>query len=206
MPVPGDLYSYVANHVWTKIERDKALLTDLDIAGLEELIDDVIDMKSEISKTEPKSAERAEMIAEMSIFRELHKSELKRAAPLFWARIVDSKEKRKISKRGVMTISYGSTSYGMTKQVQEDARKHGIALLLSLEPIWASYMGQSIYEDCKVSLQRPTQLLSKFESAGKIAEKEDRFLKWIVPVTKFPVVQHYTEGTTKKIWVKNSSV
>lgn len=75
-------------------------------------------------------------------------------------------------------------------------------MLLSIESSWGSYMGRSIYDDCRVSLQRPTQLLSKFEAAGKVAEQEGRFLKWTVPITNFPVVQHYTEGDTKKIYVQ----
>jgi DNA-directed RNA polymerase len=46
------------------------------------------------------------------------------------------------------------------------------------------------------------QLLSVFESAGKVAEKDGRFLSWNVPVTNFPVVQNYVEGSVKKIWVQ----
>jgi DNA-directed RNA polymerase len=63
-------------------------------------------------------------------------------------------------------------------------------------------MGRSLYEDCKLSLQRPAQLLAKFEQAGKQAEADNRFLKWTLPVTNFPVVQHYTEGAVKKIYVQ----
>ena len=205
LTLPGDLYKYVADHVWLKIDKDIETLSEEDRSVLNALIDDIIAMKSEISNTEPKSVERAEMIAEMSLFRNLHREDIKKAAPLFWSRITDSKEKRKVCKRGTMTLSYGSTSYGMSKQVQEDARKHGIALLLALEPSWATYMGGSIYSDCKLSLKRPAQLLSKFEEAGKKAEHEDRFLKWTLPFTNFPVVQHYTEGTTKKLWIQYGS-
>lgn len=90
----------------------------------------------------------------------------------------------------------------MSKQVQEDARKHGIPLLLSLEAIWASYMGRALYDDCKQSLRRPAQLLRYFEEAGKAAEEVGQFLRWELPVTNFPVVQHYTEGAVKKIYVQ----
>jgi DNA-directed RNA polymerase len=198
--LPGDLYSHVANHVWLKITKDTSAIGDVN--HLEAIIDKIIEMKAIISSTLPKSTERAEMIAEMAIYRDMFKSQIKEAAPLFWNRISDSKEKRKISKRGTMTLAYGSTSYGMSKQVQEDARKHGIPLLLALEASWASYMGRSLYEDCKLSLQRPAQLLAKFEQAGKQAEADNRFLKWTLPVTNFPVVQHYTEGAVKKIYVQ----
>jgi DNA-directed RNA polymerase len=63
-------------------------------------------------------------------------------------------------------------------------------------------MGREIYETCKTSLERPMQLLSIFEKAGKKAEQEDRFLSWNVPLTNFPVVQNYTEGKVKKIYVQ----
>ena len=46
------------------------------------------------------------------------------------------------------------------------------------------------------------RLLSIFENAGKKAEEEGRFLSWTVPVTQFPVVQNYTEGITKRVYVQ----
>jgi DNA-directed RNA polymerase len=71
-----------------------------------------------------------------------------------------------------------------------------------MEHKWGAYLGREIFEDCRVSLERPMRLLSVFEQAGKKAEEEGRFLSWTVPVTKFPVVQNYTEGKVKKIWVQ----
>lgn len=88
------------------------------------------------------------------------------------------------------------------QQVIDDARKHNIAQITAMEQCWGSYLGRKIYDDCRVSLKRPTQLLAKFEAAGKVAEQEGRFLSWTVPVTGFPVVQHYTEGTTHGIYVQ----
>lgn len=71
-----------------------------------------------------------------------------------------------------------------------------------MEHTWGSYIGRLIHEDCKVSLKRPTQLLAKFEAAGKVAEQSGRFLKWRSPFTNFPVVQHYTEGVVRDIHVQ----
>ena len=96
----------------------------------------------------------------------------------------------------------GSTAYGMGSQVRDDARKHGIPLLLAVCAAWSSYMGHLIYNDCKRSLKRPMQLLSRFEQAGKLAEKEERFLTWTTPIVKFPVVQHYVVGVVKKIAIQ----
>lgn len=71
-----------------------------------------------------------------------------------------------------------------------------------MEHKWGSFLGREVYEDCRISLKKPMQLLSVFEEAGKIAESKGEFLKWTVPVTNFPVVQHYVEGTVKKIYVQ----
>jgi len=115
----------------------------------------------------------------------------------------------------------------ITQQQIDDARKHGIEQLFSMEHAWGSYMGREVYDDCRISLKRPMQLLTVFENAGKVKEdfvkahdelveecrKEklyppenlkpnEMFLSWTVPITKFPVVQHYTEGIVKKIWVQ----
>lgn len=100
-----------------------------------------------------------------------------------------------------MTLPYGGTAYGLGQQQIDDARKHGIESLMTMEHRWGSYMGRMVFEDCKESLKRPMQLLSLFEQAGKDAEARGEFLSWHVPITNFPVVQTYVEGVVKKIWV-----
>ena len=71
-----------------------------------------------------------------------------------------------------------------------------------MEHKWGAFLGREVYENCRKSLKRPMQLLSVFESAGKRAESAGEFLSWAVPITNFPVVQNYTEGKVKKIWVQ----
>jgi DNA-directed RNA polymerase len=101
-----------------------------------------------------------------------------------------------------MTIPYGGTAYGLGQQIIDDARKHSIELLLYMEHRWGAYLGREVFSDCKVSLEKPMQLLKVFEDAGKKAEQANKFLSWKVPVTNFPVVQNYTEGNVRKIWVQ----
>jgi hypothetical protein len=60
-----------------------------------------------------------------------------------------------------------------------------------MEHKWGAYMGRLIFEDCAVSLERPMKLLRVFEKAGQNAEERDEFLEWRLPITDFPVVQHY---------------
>ena len=118
-----------------------------------------------------------------------------------------------------MTLPYGGTAYGLGQQQIDDARKHGIDQLVAMEHKWGSYMGRQVYDDCRVSLKRPMQLLSVFEAAGKKKDdnikvyedlvkecekakpklplpkppaEKDMFLSWTVPITNFPVLQNYT--------------
>jgi DNA-directed RNA polymerase len=202
LDLPGDLYKYVADHVWSKIEADVAKLTKKELKDCENFIDTLTDFKNQIAAAPMKSDRRKELIADIIQFKKSHDGLLAKAAPVFWNRITDGKHRRKICKRNIMTLPYGGTAYGLGVQQIEDARKHGIAQLLSMEHAWGSYLGRAIFEDCRVSLKRPMQLLSVFESAGKVAEKDGRFLSWNVPVTNFPVVQNYVEGSVKKIWVQ----
>jgi DNA-directed RNA polymerase len=88
------------------------------------------------------------------------------------------------------------------EQQISDARRHGIDNLLTMEHRWGSYLGRLVFEDCKVSLKRPMQLLSVFEQAGKNAEEIGQFLRWNVPITNFPVIQNYTEGLVKRVYVQ----
>jgi DNA-directed RNA polymerase len=96
----------------------------------------------------------------------------------------------------------GGTPYGLGQQQIDDAKKHGIELLYYMEHKWGAYLGRLIFETCKSALQRPMQLLSIFEQAGKKAEEENRCLSWTVPITNFPVVQYYTEGIVQKTWIQ----
>ena len=202
MELPGDLYKYVGEHVWKFIDIELTDYNDDTKVACNTVLDNLIKLQTRVHATEPKTDERAEVIEELRAFREKHADELAILAPVFWARITDSKQRRKIVKRGVMTIPYGGTKYGLGEQCIDDARKHGIDLLNNMEHRWGAYMGRVIYEDCKTSLLRPMKLLSVFEEAGKKAEIEERFLKWHAPITNFPVVQHYTEGVVKKVWVQ----
>jgi DNA-directed RNA polymerase, mitochondrial len=89
----------------------------------------------------------------------------------------------------------------MGNQVKEDSKKHGIKLLTHVDTRWASFMGRNIYKACGEYINRPMQLLDHFKLAGAAAEAKGEFLAWEVPVTRFPVVQEYTEGIVKKVYI-----
>jgi DNA-directed RNA polymerase len=201
-PLPGDLYKYVADHVWRRIELAVSEMSATDVEDCENLIDNLADFKRQISEAPLKSDRRKELITEIMAFKKSRIDLIAMACPVYWNRIKDGKHRRKIVKRNIMTLPYGGTAYGLGQQQIDDARKHGIEQLFAMEHKWGSYMGREVYEDCRVSLKRPMQLLSVFEAAGKAAETAGQFLSWKVPGTGFPVTQHYTEGTVKKIWVQ----
>jgi DNA-directed RNA polymerase len=202
LDLPGDLYKYVADHVWIKITNDIKKLPTVKVKEYEKLIDNLADIKKQILTAEPKSDRRKVLIEEILTLKKKHKIEIGEASVVFWNRITDNKHRRKISKRNVMTLPYGGSAYGLGQQQIDDARKHGIESLNTMEHTWGAYMGREIYNDCRISLQRPMRLLEVFEEAGKNAELENKFLSWHVPVSNFPVVQHYTEGITKKIYIQ----
>lgn len=200
--LPGDLYKYVADQLWNILAKEMTEKTHHEIKEAETLIDNLIELKKQINAAELRSERKKVLMEELRVFREAHKEKIKAASVVFWSRITDAKQRRKVSKRGTMTLSYGATPYGMGEQVISDAKKHGIELLYYMEHSWGAHMGRLLYATCEKSLERPMRLLHMFEAAGKAAEEENRFLSWTVPVTNFPVVQHYTEGTVKKIYIQ----
>lgn len=202
MEMPGDLYKYVADFVWEHLREQYEAFSKEEIKESESFIDELIRFKKEIYLSEMKSEERKELLLKIKDFRAVNDALIKRSATVYWYRIKDSKQRRKIVKRNVMTLPYGGTAYGLGQQQIDDARKHGIDLLVFMEHKWGSFMGRQVLETCKESLKRPVQLLSVFEQAGRKAEAKGEFLSWTVPVTKFPVVQNYTEGNVKKIYVQ----
>jgi DNA-directed RNA polymerase len=160
------------------------------------------DIKKQIGMAERGSDRRKILVEYLRDFKEQNREIIGLASPIFWNAIKDDKHRRKIVKRNVMTLPYGGTPYGLGEQQIDDARKHGVEALMTLEHKWGSFMGRAVYDTCQKYLKRLMNLLSIFEKAGKRAEAEGRYLSWNTPIVNFPVVQHYEEGTTKKLWVQ----
>lgn len=104
LELPGDLYKYVADHVWEKLEAQKATFTKKEINEAETLIDTMIQLKKDIYTSEFKSEQRKELMERIREFRDKNIEIIPKIAPIFWCRIKDAKEKRKIVKRNVMTL------------------------------------------------------------------------------------------------------
>jgi DNA-directed RNA polymerase len=198
--LPGDLYRLVADFTWTTLKEMVDNYSKDDVIRLNQLIDKIIYLKKEIRDCQSRGDDtKADAFrVELEVCRTENKDSIAIAYPLYFYRITDAKQKRKIVKRNTMTLPYGGSAYGMGSQQKEDARKHGIELLTYMEPVWAYSMGRLVFSECKRYMKLPMQLLALFEKAGEKAEEEGRFLSWTVPVTNFLAVQHYVEGKVIK--------
>lgn len=101
---PGDLYAYVASNVWEEIDKQVAELAPSVIRDTKEAISIVRELKADISAAPQKSELRKEAVETFKIYKEENKELLKKAAVVFWSEITDLKERRKLCKRGTMTL------------------------------------------------------------------------------------------------------
>jgi len=97
--LPGDLYSYVADNVWAVIEKDYNLLTKQEIIDCDNLIDNLIYYKNQINECPLKSDKRKILIAEIIKFKQDNKELIAKASSVFWMRITEKVQRRKIIKR-----------------------------------------------------------------------------------------------------------
>jgi hypothetical protein len=101
---PGDLYKFIADNVWDKIQ---AILDDFDdsiIMKCEIFIDNMIEFKKRIIAAEPNSDIRKEAVESIKKLKNDNKGISEQACAVFWCRIKDAKHKRKIVKRNIMTL------------------------------------------------------------------------------------------------------
>ena len=200
--MPGDLYKHIADFVWKEIEAQVSNLTEEEYSDCVAFIEELDVVKRVINESPHASELHKEKIYELIAIKQSNEALVTLCGLVFWDRIKDAKHRRKVVKRNVMTLPYGGTAYGLGQQQCDDARKHGIEALNTMEKAWGAYMGRLVFENCQLALKRPMQLLSVFENAGKRVDQKLGFLSWDVPKTGFKVVQHYTEGQVKKVYVQ----
>jgi hypothetical protein len=74
------------------------------ILQCEDFIDGLIKLKKKITASEPKSDVRNQLVAQIKAYKQQWSDIGSIAAPVFWNRIKDSKQRRKIVKRNTMTL------------------------------------------------------------------------------------------------------
>ena len=99
LDLPGDLYKYVADHVWHKLGLEVAKLTKEEYKECESVIDDLVRLKQQINNAPMKSDLRKDLIDELKTYRTKNEELIALAAAVFWHKIKDAKHKRKIVKR-----------------------------------------------------------------------------------------------------------
>jgi DNA-directed RNA polymerase len=102
--LPGDLYKYVGDHVWEKINKAAAQMPKQFFKDCEGVIDTITDMKNQIMIAPMKSDRRKTLIEEIVAFKKDKKEIISAASTVFWYRITDAKHRRKVVKRNVMTL------------------------------------------------------------------------------------------------------
>lgn len=102
---PGDLYAYVGDHIWETLSGIKAKATPVELEEHNTIINEIIEYRAKMNAADKKSELYKTLGEEFYVYKEARKAEIKAAAPFFWSRITDSKERRKICKRGTMTLS-----------------------------------------------------------------------------------------------------
>jgi DNA-directed RNA polymerase len=113
--LPGDLYAYVANSLWNFIALTIADLDPKLVAAADNYVTAVTAMKLEVREAERGSDLRLVLGERLKNYREANHFLEDSACFIFWNRIKDKKERRKICKRGVMTIPL--TRLGGSKRV-----------------------------------------------------------------------------------------
>ena len=104
LDLPGDLYKYVSDHVWKHLTELVSQYDKHQIDSCNRFIDNLIDLKKQILNAEAKSERRKTLIGEIRKFKDTYADLMKVAAPVYWLRITDNKQRRKIVKRNVMTL------------------------------------------------------------------------------------------------------
>jgi len=97
--LPGDLYNYVATHVWRRVEEDKKALSRDSVLACELFIDELVAQKNKIADAASRSELRTALVAVYQKYKKDNEKSLDLAAPIFWSRMVDKKQKRKVVKR-----------------------------------------------------------------------------------------------------------
>lgn len=74
-------------------------MNKVDIFLCEKYIDNLLDFKKQISAAEPKSDRRKVLVSDIQRFKSANEDIAKKSCIVFWARVKDKKQRRKIVKR-----------------------------------------------------------------------------------------------------------
>ena len=97
--LPGDLYKFVADHVWNFLNGEVSKIPPSRLPHIEFVMDTIADLKKKIAETTQGSVKRQELTAALNEFKKQQAQAIEEASPLYWSKITDKKHQRKIVKR-----------------------------------------------------------------------------------------------------------
>lgn len=114
---------------------------------------------------------------------------------------------RKVTKRSVMTLAYGSKEYGFKEQLMEDiirpakqaCDREGKEFVFQGDGYQAAqYMAKAIWNAVNVVLVKAGEAMKWLQSVASIASSEELPVRWTTPVG-FPVMQAYPDLEKRKV-------
>lgn len=199
--LPGDVYMFIADKVW---ERLNTKVQELDIETknkFKEIFDTSISLQRAYENAPEKSERKSLAFQEAQKWRNQNRDLREKLFAVYWHNIQDKKIQRKTVKRNVMTLGYGGTSYGMGQQVIEDTRDIS-PYLRDKEHLWGALLGSLVHTTCYEELKGPAKMLRLFQTVAERANQRKEHMKWISPITNFPVTQAYRKPTNKRTELK----
>ena len=110
---------------------------------------------------------------------------------------------RKVTKRSVMTLAYGSKEYGFKEQLMEDiirpAKQSGKPFPFQGDGYQgAQYMAKAIWQSVNKVLVKAGEAMKWLQHAASLAASEELPVRWTTPVG-FPVMQAYADLEKRKV-------
>ena len=199
--LPGDVYMFIAEHVWKRIEQMYNELDKDTINKFDDVFNTALKLQREYENAPDKSERKKLAFQAVQTYRNHNRDLREKLFPVYWHNIQDKKVQRKTVKRNVMTLGYGGTAYGMGQQVNEDTRDIN-DYLRDKEHLWGNMLGKLVYETCYEELKGPARMLRLFQTLADRANEKGVYLSYITPITNFPVVQAYKTAATKRTELK----
>lgn len=112
---------------------------------------------------------------------------------------------RKVTKRSVMTLAYGSKEYGFRDQIMEDtlepARLEGRGHMFTENYQATGYMAKLIWESVQAVVVKAVEGMAWLQKMARLVTKNGRTVTWVTPMG-LPIQQAYMERTTTTMQVR----
>lgn len=196
-----DGYSYIASRLFHDFERELESIGATQLQELREafatfrvLFDDytaALEACEDVEEAKSIRNERKELYLES-------KPIIKEYAAAHWVETADSqKKRRKLVKRGVMTLGYGVTVGGMAQQVVDDFDEDELA---RTEILLRDWFGRRLFQVCERDLHAVTVVREVLATA--VVRNSDPIIRWVSP-SGFPVVMYAFKSEDRDLELEN---